>query len=611
MSQNRIEGNPQADRERRSLLELPRICLSSRELCDFELMAVGALPFSGFMTEEEYKSVINQMRLPNGDIFPVPIVLSVNENTANQAINNGSLILTDKEGIPCGILDVFSIWEPNKKEEAELVFGTTDPNHPGVAYLYDSPPYYVGGPIRFISSPSHYRFQDLRLTPEQVIEWKKENNLDALVAFQTRNPIHRAHFEATLHALRQVANEYPNVGLLIHPTVGETKSDDVPQEARVAAYRRIMPYYENMGVKALLAVVPKAMRYAGPREAIFDMIIRKNYGATHFIIGRDHAGCRNPSNGVSFYDPYEAQRLALSLSSEIGINVVPLEEMVYDMETRRYYPISSLPQGSNPQSISGTQLRRMLEQGEKPPEWFTFHEVAEVLFFNYRNNNIDVQKIIRGIDDYLINGGNINDLINNFLNRGASLEEVTRVARAMVIFLTGLSGAGKSTIAKALEAGLLERRFNNLDPRQVIWLDGDMIREEFKQKLPFTREGRETNILRVGLVAAEVARRGGIAIVSLMAPYRNPRDIIRKITSDIGASFIEVHVATPIEVCEQRDPKHLYQKARQGLISHLSGVDEPYEEPENPEIRIDTTNITPQEAVKEILFYLEKSGLIS
>jgi len=336
MNQNRVEGNPQADQERRLLLELPRICLSSKELCDFELMAVGALPFLGFMTEEEYKSVINQMRLPNGDIFPVPIVLSVNENTANQADNNKHLVLTDREGIPCGILDVVSIWEPNKKEEAELVFGTNDRNHPGVAYLYDSPPYYIGGPIQFIKTPSHYRFQDLRLTPEQVIEWKKENNLYALVAFQTRNPIHGAYFEATLHALRQVASEYP-----------------------------------------------------------------------------------------------------------------------------------------------------------------------------------------------------------------------------------------------------------------------------------ITREVRETNILRVGLVAAEIARRGGIAIVSLMAPYRNPRDIIRKITSDIGAIFIEVHVATPIEVCKQRDPKHLYQKARRGLISHLSGVDEPYEEPENPEIKIDTTNINPQEAVIEILFYLEKSGLIS
>jgi ATP sulfurylase len=251
MSQNRVEGNPQADRERRLLLELPRICLSSRELCDFELIAVDALPFSGLMTEEEYKIVINQMRLPNGDIFPVPILLSVNENTANQAINNGSLILTDKEGIPCGILDVFSIWEPNKKEEAELVFGITDPNHPGVAYLYDSPPYYVGGPIRFISLPSHYRFQDLRLTPEQVIEWKKENNLDALGAFQTRNLIYRAYFKATLHALPQVANKYP-----------------ITREGRETNTLRIGLVVAEIERRSGIAIISLMAPYRNPRDII-------------------------------------------------------------------------------------------------------------------------------------------------------------------------------------------------------------------------------------------------------------------------------------------------------------------------------------------------------
>ncbi|HHQ47850.1 MAG TPA: bifunctional sulfate adenylyltransferase/adenylylsulfate kinase, partial [Acidobacteria bacterium] len=408
-----------------------------------------------------------------------------------------------------------------------------------------------------IQLPPHYDYQPLRPTPAELraqfarLGWRK------IVAFQTRNPMHRAHQELTLRAAREV-----EANLLIHPVVGMTKPGDVDHYTRVRCYQAILPRYPKHTVK--LALLPLAMRMGGPREALWHAIIRKNYGCTHLIVGRDHAGPGSDSSGTPFYGPYDAQELVRRHEEELGVAMVPFKMMVYVEEKDGYMPVDEVPEGVRTLSISGTELRQRLAEGREIPSWFTYPEVAEELRRSHP----------------------------------------PRHRQGFTVFFTGLSGAGKSTIANALLVKLLE-----MGGRPVTLLDGDIVRKNLSSELGFSKEHRDLNIRRIGFVASEITKNGGIAICAPIAPYDAVRKEVREMIAPLGG-FVLVHVATPLEVCEQRDRKGLYAKARAGIIKEFTGISDPYEAPEDAEVVIDTTDMSPEEAAQAILLHLEREGYV-
>ena len=533
--------------------------LTPRQLCDLELILNGGFsPLDGFMTREQYESVVTTMRLPGGLLWPMPITLDVTEEAARQWQPGEKLALRDPEGVMLAVLHVEDLWRPDREAEAEQVFGTTNPEHPGVAYLLrQSNPWYVGGRLEGIQLPPHYDYQPLRPTPAELraqfarLGWRK------IVAFQTRNPMHRAHQELTLRAAREV-----EANLLIHPVVGMTKPGDVDHYTRVRCYQAILPRYPKHTVK--LALLPLAMRMGGPREALWHAIIRKNYGCTHLIVGRDHAGPGSDSSGTPFYGPYDAQELVRRHEEELGVAMVPFKMMVYVEEKDGYMPVDEVPEGVRTLSISGTELRQRLAEGREIPSWFTYPEVAEELRRSHP----------------------------------------PRHRQGFTVFFTGLSGAGKSTIANALLVKLLE-----MGGRPVTLLDGDIVRKNLSSELGFSKEHRDLNIRRIGFVASEITKNGGIAICAPIAPYDAVRKEVREMIAPLGG-FVLVHVATPLEVCEQRDRKGLYAKARAGIIKEFTGISDPYEAPEDAEVVIDTTDMSPEEAAQAILLHLEREGYV-
>ena len=534
--------------------------LSHRQMCDFELLANGGFsPLTGFMNKEEYESVCESMRLPNGILWPIPIVLDVTEEFVKSLKSNDKIALRDPEGVMLGVLTIEDIWKPDRLKEAELVYSTTNKEHPGVAYILDKTnSWYIGGKVEAIHLPEHFDFKTIRLTPYELrynfakLGWRK------VIAFQTRNPMHRAHYELTLRAAKEV-----QANLLIHPVVGLTKPGDIDHYTRVRCYKALIQHYPKD--TAMLSLLPLAMRMAGPREAVWHGIIRKNYGCTHLIVGRDHAGPGADSSGKPFYDPYAAQELFLKHEEDIGVKMVPFKMMVYVEDLDTYLPIDEVPSGKRTLNISGTELRRRLMEGRSIPEWFTFPDIAEELRKTHP----------------------------------------PRHKQGFTVFFTGLPSSGKSTIAKALLAKFLEE-----GGRPVTLLDGDIVRKHLSSELGFSKEHRDLNIRRIGFVASEITKNGGIAICAPIAPYDEVRKEVREMISAYGG-FILVHVSTPLEVCEQRDRKGLYAKARAGIIKEFTGVSDPYEIPEDAELRIDTTDISPEEAVQQIILYLEKEGYIS
>ena len=531
--------------------------LTPRQLCDLELLLNGAFsPLRGFMCRSDYESVCTSMRLANGLLWPMPITLDVPEELARKLKEGDSLALRDPEGIMLAALNVEEVWKPDREAEAEAVFGTASKEHPGVAHLLDGTnPWYVGGRVEGIQLPVHYDFDSLRLTPAQLrsrfsrLGWKR------VVAFQTRNPMHRAHLELTLRAAREVG-----ANLLIHPSVGMTKPGDVDHYTRVRCYQALLPYYGEGA--AQLALLPLAMRMGGPREAVWHAIIRKNYGCTHFIVGRDHAGPGEGASGKPFYGPYEAQELLRKHQDELGVQMLPFKMMVYVEDRGEYMPEDKVLPGAKVANISGTALRRRLAQGQEIPDWFTFPAVAKELQRTY----------------------------------------VQRQAQGFTIFFTGLSGAGKSTIANVLLVKFLER-----GGRPVTLLDGDLVRKHLSSELGFSKEHRDINIRRIGFVASEITKNGGICICAPIAPYDNVRKELRAMIDPLGG-FVLVHLATPLEVCEQRDRKGLYAKARAGIVPHFTGISDPYEVPSDAEVVIDTTQTTPAESAQHIWLYLEQEG---
>ncbi len=549
----------QADEEKVRAQDYPSWDLSQRQICDLDLLLNGAFsPLEGFLGPDDYESVCDDMRLVNGVLWPMPITLDVNEEFANSIQNGQTIALRDHEGVLIATMEITDIWQPDKESEAQRVFGTTDDTHPAVNYLFNKAgSHYVGGKLRGIEPPVYYDFKLLRDTPSEVrgkfrkLGWRK------VVAFQTRNPLHRAHQELTFRAAREA-----EANLLIHPVVGMTKPGDIDHFTRVRCYEHVLEQYPEQ--TTALSLLNLAMRMGGPREAIWHAIIRKNYGCTHFIVGRGHAGPGNDRDGNPFYGPYDAQELFREHEAELDITMVPFKMMAYVENKAEYLPEDETEPTDRVLELSGTEFRRRLREGLEIPEWFSYPKVVEEL------RRAHPPKHEQGI----------------------------------TVFFTGLSGSGKSTIANALMVKLLED-----GSRPVTLLDGDVVRKHLSSELNFSKEHRDLNIQRIGFVASEITKNRGIAICAPIAPYAQTRRQVREMIEPLGG-FFEVHVATPLEVCEERDRKGLYAKARAGIIKGFTGIDDPYDVPENAEIVIDTTELSPDLAAHRILITLEKHGFL-
>ncbi|NIL99712.1 MAG: bifunctional sulfate adenylyltransferase/adenylylsulfate kinase [Acidobacteria bacterium] len=533
--------------------------LTARQLCDLELLMNGGFsPLTGFLCREDYEAVCDGMRLADGSLWPIPITLDVSEELADALERGQRVALRDPEGLMLAVLHVEEIWKPDLESEAQRVYGTTDRKHPAVSHLLErSHPVYLGGKIDGIQLPLHYDFRNRRHTPAEVRAEFERLGWLKVVAFQTRNPMHRAHHELTLRAAKEVEGN-----LLIHPVVGMTKPGDLDHYTRVHCYEAIRSRYPLNTM--MLSLLPLAMRMGGPREAVWHAIIRKNYGCTHFIVGRDHAGPGVDSAGEPFYGPYDAQELMREHEQELGVAMVPFRMLVYVEDQDEYVPIDEVQEDARVLSISGTELRKRLAEGREIPEWFTFPDVAAAL----------------------------------------QQRHPPRVRQGFTVFFTGLSGAGKSTIANALLVKFLE-----MGGRPVTLLDGDIVRKNLSSELGFSKEHRNINIQRIGYVASEITKNGGIAVCAPIAPYDAVRRQVREAIEPLGGFFL-VHVDAPVSVCEERDRKGLYAKARAGIIKEFTGISDPYEEPEDAEIVLDTTELTPEQSAQEVLLHLEREGYV-
>ncbi|MBL3552500.1 bifunctional sulfate adenylyltransferase/adenylylsulfate kinase [Rhodovulum sulfidophilum] len=540
--------------------DLPSWDLTPRQICDLELLMNGGFnPLKGFLDEADYDSVVERMRLEDGTLWPMPVTLDVSTEFADKIEIGQDIALRDQEGVILATMTVTSRWEPDKHREAEKVFGADDLAHPAVYYLHHSAGrIYLGGPITGIQQPVHYDFRARRDTPNELRAYFRKLGWRRIVAFQTRNPLHRAHQELTFRAAREA-----QANLLIHPVVGMTKPGDVDHFTRVRCYEAVLDKYPQ--ATTTMSLLNLAMRMAGPREAVWHGLIRKNHGCTHFIVGRDHAGPGKNSAGEDFYGPYDAQELFRKHQDEIGIEMVDFRHMVYVQERAQYEPADEIEDGVTVLNISGTELRRRLAEGLEIPEWFSFPEVVSEL-------------------------------------------RKTRPARSkqgFTVFFTGLSGSGKSTIANAVMVKLME-----MGGRPVTLLDGDVVRKHLSSELGFSKEHRDINIRRIGYVASEITKNGGIAICAPIAPYSATRRGVREMIEAYGA-FCEVHVATPLEECEKRDRKGLYKLAREGKIKEFTGISDPYEAPETPELAVDTTGLDVDNCAQQVILKLEQMGLIA
>ena len=519
----------------------------------------GFNPLKGFLGQADYDSVVETMRLADGTLWPIPITLDVSRAFAEQIETGTDIALRDAEGVILAIMHVTDTWVPDKAREAELVFGADDAAHPAVHYLHQTAgPVYLGGPVTGLQQPVHYDFRGSRDTPNELRARFRKLGWRKVVAFQTRNPLHRAHQELTFRAAKE-----SQANLLIHPVVGMTKPGDVDHFTRVRCYEAVLEKYP--AATTAMSLLNLAMRMAGPREALWHGLIRRNHGVTHFIVGRDHAGPGKNAAGEDFYGPYDAQELFREHEAEIGVQMVPFKHMVYVQERAQYEPEGEIEEGVTVLNISGTELRRRLREGLEIPDWFSFPEVV------------------------------------------AELRRTSppRAKQGFTVFFTGFSGSGKSTIANALRVKLME-----MGGRPVTLLDGDVVRKHLSSELGFSKEHRDLNIQRIGYVASEITKNGGIAICAPIAPYAATRRQVREMIEEYGA-FAEIHVATSLEECERRDRKGLYKLAREGKIKEFTGISDPYDIPETPELRVDTEGLDVDYCAQQVFLKLESLGLIA
>ncbi|MGB0634252.1 MAG: bifunctional sulfate adenylyltransferase/adenylylsulfate kinase [Paracoccaceae bacterium] len=534
--------------------------LTRRQICDLELLMNGGFfPLRGFLSKQDYEKVLEEMRLSNGSLWPIPITLDVDEAFSKGIHPNERISLRDEEGNILAIMTVTDNWAPNKKNEAKKVFGTNDLKHPSVDYLFNTAgDFYLGGPICGLKPSVHYDFNNLRHSPNELKKYFLKLGWEKVVAFQTRNPLHRAHQELTFRAAKNV-----DANLLIHPVVGMTKPGDIDHYTRVRCYKAILEHYPKSTTE--LSLLNLAMRMAGPREALWHGLIRKNHGCSHIIVGRDHAGPGLNSKNEPFYGPYDAQTLFKMHQEEMGIEMVDFRQMVYVKELDKYEPLDEISNKSlTTLNISGTELRERLDEGLSIPAWFSFPEVVTEL----------------------------------------KKARPPKSSQGFTIFFTGLSGSGKSTIANVIMTKLME-----LGGRPVTLLDGDIVRKNLSSELGFSKEHRDINIRRIGYVASEITKNGGIAICAPIAPYSRTRKLVRDDIEKWG-TFIEVHIATSLEECERRDRKGLYKLAREGKIKEFTGISDPYESPKEPELRIETENISVENCAQKIILKLKKLNLV-
>ncbi|EHY55935.1 Sulfate adenylyltransferase [Exophiala dermatitidis] len=540
---------------------LPALTLNERQLCDLELILNGGFsPLEGFMNQQDYNGVVENLRLASGLLFSMPICLDVSGEVIERlSIKPGARItLRDfRDDRNLAILTVDDVYQPDKQKEAQEVFGG-DPEHPAIVYLMNSTKeYYIGGKIEAVNRLNHYDYVALRYTPAELRLHFEKLGWSRVVAFQTRNPMHRAHRELTVRAARA-----RQANVLIHPVVGLTKPGDIDHFTRVRVYEALMPRYPNgMAVLGLLGL---AMRMGGPREAIWHAIIRKNHGATHFIIGRDHAGPGKNSAGKDFYGPYDAQHAVEKYRQELGIEVVEFQMMTYLPDTDEYRPKDEVPAGVKTLDISGTELRRRLKVGAPIPEWFSYPEVVKVLRESHP----------------------------------------PRAKQGFTIFLTGYQNSGKDAIARALQV-----TFNEQGSRPVSLLLGETVRHELSSELGFTREDRDINIARIAFVASELTKAGAAVIAAPIAPFDAARKDARKTVQQYGSFFL-VHVATPLEYCEKTDKRGVYARARRNSIQNFTGVNDPYETPDDADLTVDCEKQSVRSIVHEIVLMLESQGFL-
>ena len=539
----------------------PSIDLSHRQLIDLELLLNRAYyPLSGYLNQADYESVLESMRLADGTVWPIPICLDVDAKTAESLCRGQMLALNDQEGFLLAILTVGDIWKADKHREAQQVFGTDDPaKHPGVKQLFSEiKEYYISGTLEGINLPIHYDFKELRRTPSDTHRLFALNGWRKVIGFHTREYLHCAHREMVLRAARE-----SGASIFLQPVVSLGEYGNLDHYTHVRCYQQIAQKFpKNM---VLVGLLPMAERMAGPREALWQAVVKRNYGCSHFLVADDHS---DPFAGSAdkplFYPRYAAQELVGEFAKETGIEMIPAAKMVYVEERAQYLPESDVTQDMRVKEISSTELKRRLEYDLEIPEWYSYPEVVAELKKTYP----------------------------------------PRSRQGFTIFITGLSGSGKSTLARVLLIRFLEMR-----TRPVTLLDGDIVRRNLSSELNFSKEHRNLNITRIGFVASEITKNGGIAICAPIAPYEESRQANRELISSCGG-YIEVFMATPLEVCEQRDRKGLYAKARAGKVKAFTGVTDPYIPPVNPEITIDTSNMTPAEAAQEVLLYLEEQGYL-
>ena len=540
---------------------LPSWDLTRRQACDLELLMNGGFwPLTGFLGEADYDGVVEGMRLSSGALWPIPVTLDVTEAFAAEAAPGGEIALRDQEGVILATMAVTDRWTPDREREARMVFGADDPAHPAVEQLRRAAGRVcLGGPVSGVQMPVHYDFRSRRFTPNELRAHFRKLGWRRIVAFQTRNPLHRAHQELTFRAAREV-----EANLLIHPVVGMTKPGDIDHFTRVRCYEAALDKYPP--ATTAMSLLNLAMRMAGPREAVWHGLIRRNHGCTHFIVGRDHAGPGLRSDGAPFYGPYDAQDLFRAHQDEIGVEMVEFKHMVYVRELAQYKPVNEIREedGMTLLDISGTELRRRLSEGLEVPDWFSFPEVVRELRRTHP----------------------------------------PRSRQGFTVFFTGLSGSGKSTLANAILVKLME-----MGGRPVTLLDGDVVRRHLSSELGFSKEHRDINIRRIGYVASEITKNGGIALCAPIAPYAETRRDVRRMIERHGA-FCEVHVATSLEECERRDRKGLYRLAREGKIKEFTGISDPYEIPEDPELRIETEGEAVDDCAQRVILKLEQMGLI-
>lgn len=525
------------------------IVLDDKTLCDLECILSGVFdPIETFMNKSDWENVCKSMHLSNGKFFPLPVNLAVK----NDVKVGDEVILVDNTNYPLCLMTVTETYVPDLNWECKNAYGTDDDNHPFVNYkMSQKDKVYISGPLKKINDIRHYDFNNLRLTPKEVREYISKNNWNTVVGFQTRNPMHKAHYELTKYALNKTGVK--DAKLFLNPVVGETQTVDIDYFTRVQVYKKIINKYNENVVK--LGLLPLAMRMAGPREACLHALIRKNYGCTHFVVGRDHAGpSYKKKDGSNFYGHYDAQDLLFKHADEIGITPIVSKMIVYNVTKNIYQPIDEVDSEDKTLSLSGSEVRRRLRENEEIPDWFSFPEVVELL-----------KKSVK--------------------------------KRGTCYYLIGLSGCGKTTIANCLKTKLLEKNHD----KEITILDGDIVRQNLSKGLGFSRGDRSINVRRIGFVASEIVKHGGIVICANIAPYQNDRDFNKKLIEGIGGRYVEVYINTPLDVCEKRDIKGLYKLARKGIIKEFTGISDPFEDPINYDIKLDDKNIN--DLCDEIISY--------